>query len=78
MRRRAVDLQGSDRVTGDGGKKHEPPLKLDMSFEEALSRYVATSPTEVQESIERARKRKPPEEVPRRPVQAKSRKLPGK
>jgi hypothetical protein len=42
------------------GKKLEPPLKLDMSFGEALSRFVATKPKEVDESIERSKQKKPP------------------
>jgi hypothetical protein len=42
------------------GKKLEPPLTLDMSFGEALARFVATKPKEVAESIERAKSKKPP------------------
>lgn len=42
------------------GKKMEPPLKLDMSFGEALVRALQTSPKEVEESIERAKQKKPP------------------
>ncbi len=43
------------------GKKLEPPLKLNMSFGEALSRFVATKPKEVDENIERAKTKKPPQ-----------------
>lgn len=41
------------------GKKLEPPLKLDMDFGEALRRFVATSPKEVEELIEQSKQRKP-------------------
>jgi len=43
------------------GKKLEPPLKLDMDFSEALRRFVKTDPKEVEESIERAKQKKPPD-----------------
>jgi hypothetical protein len=49
------------------GKKMEPPLKLDMSFGELVARTLQTDPKEVDESIERAKTKKPPETVPRRP-----------
>ena len=29
------------------GKKYEPPLYIDMEFDEALERYVGTDPKEV-------------------------------
>ncbi len=29
------------------GKKYEPPLYIDMDFDEALERYVGTDPKEV-------------------------------
>jgi hypothetical protein len=45
------------------GKKLDSPLKLDMSFGGALSRFVATKPKEVEESIERAKQKKPPEDM---------------
>jgi hypothetical protein len=45
------------------GKKLDPPLKLDLGFEEALSRFVATDPEEVEESIERSKKKRPPEDA---------------
>jgi hypothetical protein len=53
-------------MTHEKGRKLEPPLKLDMSFGEALSRFVATKPEEVAESVERSRQKKPPGEEPRR------------
>jgi hypothetical protein len=54
----------------------EPPLKLDLSFDEALSRFVATEPKEVVESIERSKTKKPPQDVPpRRPGRSKRRAL---
>jgi hypothetical protein len=46
------------------GTKLDPLLRLDMSFEEALSRFVATKPEEVEESIERSKTKRPPEEIP--------------
>jgi len=56
------------------GKKLEPPLKLDMSFGEALSRFVATKPKEVDENIERAKTKKPSQaDSPRRQERAKRR-----
>jgi hypothetical protein len=44
------------------GKKMEPPLKLDMSFAEALGRFVRTDPKEVDESVERSKTKKPPQD----------------
>ena len=52
----------------DKGRKLEPPLKLDMDFGEALSRFVATRPEQVEESIERSKTKRPPQDgPPRRP-----------
>jgi hypothetical protein len=45
------------------GKKLEPPLKLDMSFGEALDRLAGTDPKEVDESMRRAKTKKPHERV---------------
>lgn len=42
------------------GKKRERPLYLDMDFGEALERFAQTDPKEVAESIQRAKKKKPP------------------
>jgi len=46
------------------GKKLEPPLRLDMSFEEAMRRFAATDPKEIEESIERGKKKRPPQDAP--------------
>lgn len=49
------------------GKKLDAPLKLDLAFGEALSRFVATNPKEVEDSIERSKTKKPPQDgTPRR------------
>lgn len=59
----------------NAGKKLEPPLKLDMSFGEAMSRFVATNPKQIDESIKRSKTKKPPQDdSPRRPERAKRRK----
>lgn len=42
------------------GKKLEPKLFLDMDFEEALGRFAQTDQKEVEASIKRAKKKKPP------------------
>jgi len=56
----------------------EPPLKLDMSFDEAMSRFVATKPEQVDESIKRSKAKKPPQEAPpRRPARSKREMPPG-
>jgi hypothetical protein len=34
----------------------EPPLRLDMPFDEALKRFIGTKPEEVEASIERSKK----------------------
>lgn len=44
--------------------KREPPLSLDMDFFEALERLARIDPIEVEESIERAKQKKPPEHAP--------------
>ena len=55
------------------GKKLEPPLRLDIEFGEALSRFAATKPKEVAESIARSKTKKPPQnEPPRRPDRSRS------
>jgi hypothetical protein len=38
----------------------EPPLGLDMPFDEALKRFIDTDPKEVEASVKRAKKKKPP------------------
>lgn len=56
------------------GKKLEPPLRLDMNFSEALSRFAATDPKEVEESVERSKTKKPPRDgPPRRPARQEQR-----
>ena len=42
-------------------KKLEPPLKLDMSFENALGRFAHTDPTEDEDSIKRSKQKQLPE-----------------
>jgi hypothetical protein len=42
------------------GTPPEPPLGLDMPFDEALKRFIGTDPNEVKASINRAKKKKPP------------------
>jgi hypothetical protein len=50
------------------GTKLDPPLKLDMSFAESLERFISTKPKEVDESVERAKTKRPPQDgAPRRP-----------
>ena len=54
------------------GAKLDPPLKLDIDFSESLERFIATRPEEVDESIERSKKRGPEPEVhPARPPRKK-------
>jgi len=36
-------------------------LRLEMTYAEAMSRFVATAPKEVDESIERAKTKRPPQ-----------------
>jgi hypothetical protein len=55
------------------GKKLEPPLKLDMSFDEALRRFVRAKPKEVEESIERSKQKKPSDVSARGPGGAERR-----
>ena len=38
----------------------EPPLGLDMPFDEALRRFIGTDPNELEASVKRAKKKKPP------------------
>jgi hypothetical protein len=47
-------------MTKKKGKTLEPPLGLDMPFDEALKRFIGTDPKEVEASIRRAKKKKPP------------------
>jgi|GEM_PF-4451260 len=52
----------------DEKKKIEPPLFINMKFKEALARFAATKPPEVDESIDRSKTKKPPQsdKTPRR------------
>ena len=52
-------------MTHKKGTKLDPPLLLDMSFDEALGRFVLTKREEVDESIERAKTKRPPQDVSR-------------
>jgi hypothetical protein len=38
----------------------DPPLGLDMPFDEALRRFIGADPAEVEANIRRAKKKKPP------------------
>jgi hypothetical protein len=58
-------------------KPNEPPLKLDMSFGEALERFARVKPKEVAESVERSKAKKPPEGTPGRPAPPSRRRKPG-
>ena len=40
-------------------KKHKPPLKLGMDFDEALRRFARTDMNEVKEKIEASKSTKP-------------------
>ncbi len=58
-------MEGAHGMT-DEKRKTEPPLFLDMDFEEALSRFARVKPEEVQESVDRAKQKKPPGDKPAR------------
>lgn len=59
------------------GKKLEPPLKLNIGFSETVSRVLQTKPKEVEESIERSKMKKPPQdEPPRRPSSKRLKQMP--
>jgi hypothetical protein len=59
-------------LTHKKGTKLDPPLRLEMSFEEAMSRFVATKPKEVDESIERSKTKRPlQDDTPQRPSRSK-------
>jgi hypothetical protein len=59
-------------MSADDKRKLEPPLRLDMSFGEALERFVRTKPADVDESVARAKTKKPPQDAtPRRPPRVK-------
>ena len=50
----------------DEKRKTEPPLYLDLDFEEALSRFARFKPEEAEESVDPAKQKKPPEDMPTR------------
>lgn len=67
-------MQSVDRMTEK--RKLEPPLKLDLSFVEALSRFVTTDPKEVEDNIAKAKAKRPPRDgASRRPERPKRREL---
>lgn len=54
------------------GTKLDPPLRLDMNSDEALERFLATDPKEVEKSVERSKKKGPEQEGdPARPPRKK-------
>jgi hypothetical protein len=46
------------------GKRLQPKFGLDMSFDEALQRFIAADPAEVDALIKRGKKKKPPGSKP--------------
>ena len=55
-------------MTHKKGAKLEPPFRLEMDFSEALERFAATKPSEIEESIRRAKKKgSAPDDPPARP-----------
>jgi hypothetical protein len=42
----------------------DPPFGLDMPFDEAMKRFIGTDAKEVEDSIGRAKKKKPPGSKP--------------
>jgi hypothetical protein len=50
----------------------EPPLRLDMPFDEALKRFIATKPEEVEESIERSKNETAAEREKEVPIRRRS------
>jgi hypothetical protein len=38
----------------------EPPFGLNMPFDEALKRFIATDPEELEANVKRSKKKKPP------------------
>lgn len=44
----------------DEKRKTEPPLFLNMDFEEALTRFSRVRPDEVKESVERSKQKRTP------------------
>lgn len=52
-------MESADGMS-DEKRKVEPPLFLDLDFDEALARFARVKPEEVQESVDRAKQKKPP------------------
>jgi hypothetical protein len=50
----------------------EPPLSLDIPFDEALKRFIATKPDELEESIERSKKENAAEKEKEVPIRRRS------
>jgi hypothetical protein len=74
MRRGTPHVQSAYRMIHKRGTKLDPPLRLDMSFDESLERFIAVKPGEVDESIERSKAKRPPEDGPSgRPLRTKKR-----
>jgi hypothetical protein len=46
-------------MTGKRKRRVRPPLVLDMDFGEAMERFAQTKMSEVQENIDRSKKKKP-------------------
>lgn len=58
-------MEGAHGMTYDK-RKTEPPLFIDMDFDEALSRFSRVRPDEIKESVDRAKQKKPPGDKPTR------------
>jgi hypothetical protein len=50
----------------------EPPLSLNMPFDEALKRFIATKPEELEESIKRSKKETAAEREKEVPIRRRS------
>lgn len=56
------------------GKKHPSPFRIEMAFDEALERFAAVKPKELEAVINRSKTKKPPgEKAPRRVIAKKKR-----
>ena len=53
-------VQSPDLMSKTKSTPPEPPLGLDMPFEEALRGFIGTDPSELEASVKRAKKKKPP------------------
>jgi hypothetical protein len=54
------------------GKKLEPKLGLDMPFAELVERLMQTDPKEIEESVEKAKQKKPTSISPRKTVKRRA------